>query len=86
VTPAFQLGFAWEFSPRALLSSGIYGSYLYIPAFFPGLQASGNLDFFPDTEASWSDPPAFMRDVVLNIPKSRIDLGGFSLGVFIRIR
>jgi hypothetical protein len=86
VTPAFQLGFAWEFSPRALLSSGIYGSYLYIPAFFPGLQASGNLDFFPGTEDRWLYPPAFTRDVVINIPKSRINLGGFSLGVFIRIR
>ncbi|NIM14618.1 MAG: hypothetical protein GTO45_21595 [Candidatus Aminicenantes bacterium] len=86
LSPAFQLGVAWEFSPRALLSTGIYASYLYIPAFFPGLQASGNLDFIHDTEGRWSDPPAFKRDAVLNIPKSRIDLGGFSLGVFIRIR
>jgi hypothetical protein len=86
VTLALQPGFSWEFSPRARLSTGIYGSYLYIPAFFPGLQASGSLDFAPDTEARWSDPTVFTRDVVLNIPKSRINLGGFSLGVFIRLR
>jgi hypothetical protein len=86
VTLALQPGFSWEFSPRARLSTGIYGSYLYIPAFFPGLQVSGSLDFAPDTEARWSDPTVFARDVVLNIPKSRINLGGFSLGAFIRLR
>lgn len=85
VTPALQPGFSWEFSPRARISTGIYGSYLYIPAFFPGLQASGSLVFAP-TEIRSSDHTAFTRDVVLNIPKSRIDLGGFSLGAFIRLR
>jgi len=86
VTPALQPGFSWEFFPGARISTGIYGSYLYIPAFFRGLQASGNLIFFPDPEVGQSEPAPITRDVVLNIPKSRIDLGGFSLGAFIRIR
>jgi hypothetical protein len=86
VTPALQIGASIEFSPSAALSSGVFISYLYLPASFPGMKAIGSLNFYPGNTFYVSGAPSFKQSVDFSMPKSRINMGGLNIGVLIRIR
>jgi len=86
ITLALQVGASIEFSPSAPLSSGVYISYLYLPASFPGMKASGSLNFYPGNTYYGGGTPSFTQGVDFSIPKSRINMGGLNIGVLIRIR
>jgi hypothetical protein len=85
VNPAFQVGVSVDFYPNDPVSTGMYASFMYAPASFPGFKESGGLGFV-DAETPYSPTYAFTRDAVVNIPKSNFSMGGFSLGFFVRIR
>jgi hypothetical protein len=85
VNPAFQVGVSVDFYPNDPLSTGMYATYMYAPASFPGFKESGSLGFV-DAEDPYSSTIEFRRDAVVTVPKANFSMGGFSLGFFIRIR
>lgn len=85
VNPAFQVGVSVDFYPNDPVSTGMYATYMYAPASFPGFKESGSLGFV-DAEYPYSSTIEFRRDAVVTVPKANFSMGGFSLGFFIRIR
>lgn len=85
VNPAFQVGLSVDFYPNNPVSTGMYATYMYAPASFPGLKESGSLGFV-DAESPYSETVEFRREAEVTIPKANFSMGGFSLGFFIRIR
>ncbi|HLP57554.1 MAG TPA: hypothetical protein VK186_01935, partial [Candidatus Deferrimicrobium sp.] len=86
VNLAMQLGLAMDFYPNDLISTGMYANWLYAPASFYGLQENIRLTFYNDDEWPRSPGSTFTRDGILDIQKANFNMGGFSLGFFIRIR
>jgi hypothetical protein len=85
VNPAFQVGLSVDFYPNDPISTGMYASFMYAPASFPGLKENISLGFV-DAETPYSSTVEFRRDAVVTVPKANFSMGGFSLGFFIRIR
>lgn len=83
---ALQLGASWEFSPGSPISAGVFANYLILRQSFRGTTFNGQLNFYPGTELSTDKPVAFQLDSQLTYPPQRINLGGFTFGVFIRLR
>ncbi|HLP46118.1 MAG TPA: hypothetical protein VK469_09235 [Candidatus Kapabacteria bacterium] len=83
VNLAMQLGLAIDFYPNDPISTGMYATLLYAPASFPGLKENIHLNFYDDEEPKYPD---FTRDGILDLPKGKFSMEGFSLGFFIRIR
>lgn len=85
VNPAFQVGLSVDFYPNDPVSTGMYATFMYAPASFPGLKENISLGFV-DAETPYSSTVEFRRDAVVTVPKANFSMGGFSLGFFIRIR
>jgi hypothetical protein len=88
VKPAFQFGAAVDICPRDPLSYGIFASFLYSHASFRGIQSKISAGFVSniDNTNTGTQPVVFTREVVVSIPRVDFNMGGFTLGIVLRLR